>query len=448
MDLSQMRYHTVVTSAVVRRMGMVQSNTRNLTSCALIVPARKNHFHDGTITQWHRTTSNSSFSHEENHRLRPVQDRTSHNHVIVCHVGGSQRFHVRTFVAALLPVSQKKTKQFSSKAEASDGADDEKKEERKASFDVIAKRQKEEMQEMLPDGDELNQETKTKETADREKLALSSDATVIGTPQLGEAAKQQQKQLEDMAFFDENDEYKDHDFYFPRPQGLVLSSDDVVWECKDGRHAIYRSSDDGIIAIHCSLGWIVRHGPSDGIVEVNVGGKSFHTLRSTIVSSRVLSELYANAKLYQRHDTDMLFIDRDAATFHIILTYLRNRLEDLSHASHFMKTPSSLKKYMKSEHFVTLPKDNKILRDVYLEARFFGLNDFKDEICGNSLVVKFSSFLSGGNNPFDQLSDAIKNARRVAVSSSLLLGGHVSTGGQVPELLQPVLDNLTKIFPG
>jgi len=259
---------------------------------------------------------------------------------------------------------------------------------------------------------------------------------------------QQQQQLllqQELEYI--QDELQGRDFYFPKPQGLIVTQEDVIMESEDKSHTIFRCKEDNMIVIHCSLGWIVRHGPSDGVVTLDVGGTTFHTLRSTLVSSRVLAELYANSKLYQRHlEDDKLFIDRDAATFHLVLTYLRNRLEDLSHASTFLKTPSSLNNYLKKETFVDLPQDHKILREVYLESVFFGLDDFRDEICSKSLFIRLSSWFSGGKNPFDQLAQSVRAARRVAVSASLVAGGHISTGGEVPDVLKPVAETLSHVF--
>ena len=71
---------------------------------------------------------------------------------------------------------------------------------------------------------------------------------------------------------------------------------------------------------------IVRHGPGDGVIVLNVGGKEFLTLRSTVELNPVLRGYVHRAqanKEFVKGDS-AIFIDRDPSHFGLILQHLRN----------------------------------------------------------------------------------------------------------------------------
>lgn len=80
---------------------------------------------------------------------------------------------------------------------------------------------------------------------------------------------------------------------------------------------------------------IARHGPGDGVVKLNVGGKEFLTLRSTIQSNDVLADYVARAEANSEFNGGAVFIDRDHTHFGMILTFLRNKMEGIAYNSRF-----------------------------------------------------------------------------------------------------------------
>ena len=62
--------------------------------------------------------------------------------------------------------------------------------------------------------------------------------------------------------------------------------------------------------------------PSDGAIVVDVGGVRYKTTRSTLSSGSGYFE--ARLNFDGKEDAGELFVDRDGALFHHILTHLRN----------------------------------------------------------------------------------------------------------------------------
>lgn len=68
-----------------------------------------------------------------------------------------------------------------------------------------------------------------------------------------------------------------------------------------------------------SLGTIHRHGAGDATITLNVGGKEFHTLRSTVNANAVLSTLVVRAEQNKELTKGgAVFVDRDPAHFEIV----------------------------------------------------------------------------------------------------------------------------------
>jgi hypothetical protein len=171
---------------------------------------------------------------------------------------------------------------------------------------------------------------------------------------------------------------------------------------------------------------IVRHGPNDACITINVGGKEFYTLRSTIASNPVLADHVVSAEL--NHDllrNNTIFIDRDPEYFPILLKYLRNRVEYESMQSHVDK--ASLKKIVKS--FIDLPSDPKVLRELYVEAVYYHMKDLQSMLKDTSVLVHMASVISkttGANgNPFDWIIKFWSQLRAMLVATSVVGGGYI-----------------------
>ena len=165
---------------------------------------------------------------------------------------------------------------------------------------------------------------------------------------------------------------------------------------------------------------IVRHGSGDGVICLDVGGKRFHTLRSTIAANPVLKDIVARAEANGELTSagNAVFVDRDPEHFHTILTYLRNKSENLSYNK---KASLSMAK-----HYVQLPSDRSKLADLYVEATYFGIEPLQDALCNQSIFTWLASAFKGSDNPFHVVSDMLKNLRRGAIAAAGL--GSVSIG--------------------
>jgi BTB/POZ domain len=172
-----------------------------------------------------------------------------------------------------------------------------------------------------------------------------------------------------------------------------------------------------------SLGKIVRHGRGDACITLNVGGKEFYTLRSTIAMNSVLSDHVARAE--QNHEilrNGAVFIDRDPEHFPILLKYLRNRVEYETLRNYVDKT--SLKRIVKS--FIDLPSDPKVLRELYIEAVFYRMKDLQDTLKDTSVLVQMASVISKTTgNPFDWIIKFWAQLRNLLVGMSVVGGSYM-----------------------
>jgi BTB/POZ domain len=163
---------------------------------------------------------------------------------------------------------------------------------------------------------------------------------------------------------------------------------------------------------------VMRHGPRDGIITVNVGGKEFQTLQSTIQASPVMCEVISRAQANGEIVDKGIFVDRDATHFPLILTYLRNKTEGIAYNNKTMKetvmgvTRFKMKKLAKRPQYVRLPQDQGQLQDLYVESVHYGLTDLQSQLCHTSWMVTVASWFGGGGNPFQQANEALKTARR------------------------------------
>ena len=178
-----------------------------------------------------------------------------------------------------------------------------------------------------------------------------------------------------------------------------------------------------------------RRGPQDAMIKLNVGGKEFVTLRSTVESNVVLAEYYQR-HLQQQHATttastnnDVIFIDRDPTHFPLILTFLRNKAEGVAYNSKWKETlikhaQQASSKVCLSASLASKPKyvrlpanvanDVGVLQDLYVEAAYFQLAELMHQLCERSLVTMVLS--STGGNPFEYAQNMFTQARRITLA--------------------------------
>lgn len=145
---------------------------------------------------------------------------------------------------------------------------------------------------------------------------------------------------------------------------------------------------------------VERHGKGDSCVTLNVGGKEFVTLRSTVESNSVLALHVARAEANKEITKDgAVFIDRDPQHFGFILAYLRNRLEDLDASKLSAKTPYvSMGSSLTTLH---IPKDNKTIGELYTEATFYNIAPLKANLCSHSYLASLVGIVNkNASNPF------------------------------------------------
>jgi len=168
-----------------------------------------------------------------------------------------------------------------------------------------------------------------------------------------------------------------------------------------------------------SLGTINRHGRGDAIITLNVGGKEFTTLRSTVNSNSVLSTMVVHAeKNNGLMKNGAVFVDRDPAHFDIILKHLRNRSE--------IKPGDESKTNWKAFTLSNcLPEeiDKKMLRELYIEATYYKIPELQAALMEQKFLAKLF-WIFGGSNPIDATNQALKHLR-----TGLLMFTTVSVSG-------------------
>ena len=167
---------------------------------------------------------------------------------------------------------------------------------------------------------------------------------------------------------------------------------------------------------------VCRHGTGDAVILLNVGGKEFSTLRSTVASNQVLAEYVARAEANQEFicGSAAVFVDRDPTYFPLILNHLRNKVEGLSYSSSAKKRAiANHTKYNPMEYHVQLPKDLNALRDIYVEATHYRIPELEEASCKQNFMVTLLGAFGGGSNknPFDQANRLFQIARRGLVAA-------------------------------
>jgi BTB/POZ domain len=172
------------------------------------------------------------------------------------------------------------------------------------------------------------------------------------------------------------------------------------------------------------LGIISRRGPDDKLIILNVGGTEFPTLRSTVNSNSVLathvSQAEANKLLV---GSTAVFIDRNPKHFGTILQFLRNRVEfkgkDVTSTNLIGALMPAQEQFAKA-YFIDLPKDEKVARELFVEASYYNLTELQQALNSNSWMVGVASVVTGkSKNPFEAFNSVIGNAR----TALLTIGG-------------------------
>ena len=153
---------------------------------------------------------------------------------------------------------------------------------------------------------------------------------------------------------------------------------------------------------------IQRHGAGDKVVNLNVGGKSFITLRSTLAESPTLREYVERAEANLEFSKDgATFIDRDPTHFPIVLAHMRNKCEGLGLSLTLGAT--------RHKTTVSLPKDHATLGELLLEAKHYQLPELEKRICKRYFVTSLISQLGVGN-PFEAFARGATALRGVLLA--------------------------------
>jgi hypothetical protein len=160
---------------------------------------------------------------------------------------------------------------------------------------------------------------------------------------------------------------------------------------------------------------ISRHGTGDGVITLNVGGKNFLTLRSTISQNAVLSEYVSRAEANKELAQEAIFIDRDNKHFGIILSYLRNKADGLyMNNSLSSRLRSKVNNAPSAAETVFLPKDQQSLQELYYESMHYDIPELTSYICAKGFFVKYLQMF-GAKNPFQMAATALTIGRRIFV---------------------------------
>lgn len=168
---------------------------------------------------------------------------------------------------------------------------------------------------------------------------------------------------------------------------------------------------------------IVRHGEADGVITLNVGGKEFKTLRSTIQINSVLREHVVKAEANKELVAEAVFIDRSPDNFGLILAHLRNVADSISTTNSRKKVAVQrmLRTDPGQEVNIQIPIDKAKVRDLFIEARYFQIHELEAAICNSDFFTWLASLMggSGSANPFNVAAQSLQVVQR----SLLATGG-------------------------
>jgi hypothetical protein len=174
---------------------------------------------------------------------------------------------------------------------------------------------------------------------------------------------------------------------------------------------------------------LMRHGHGDAVIVLNVGGKEFSTLRSTVAANVVLTERVARAEGNHEftHGGKAIFIDRDPTHFPLILNHLPNKVEGLNYMEGHACSPSA-QFHRDQEYFVQLPKELTALRDLYVEASHYQEEGLQKQLKKKNAIITILGTFSNQTNPFDQATKVFQGIRRGLVAVGGL--GTLAVGSQ------------------
>lgn len=185
-----------------------------------------------------------------------------------------------------------------------------------------------------------------------------------------------------------------------------------------------------------SLGTIQRHGTGDAVITLNVGGKEFTTLRSTVNSNSVLADHVARAETNKElTKTGAVFIDRDPAHFDIILKHIRNRVEVLPTTSSSMNWMS-----FTQQNLLPAKADDTFLREMYIEATYYKIPELQQALTEKNFLAKLCRMAGITRNPFDAVRQFIEQLRRwlVIIPTLSVAGVTVAVQNDVDAFLKAI----------
>jgi len=185
------------------------------------------------------------------------------------------------------------------------------------------------------------------------------------------------------------------------------------------RLALFSTTSTEIATETTTIPTIIRHSQNDGVVTLNVGGKNFQTLRSTIQQNEVLREYVLRAESNNEiiSKDNAIFIDRDPKHFDMILSYLRNKADGIVRHKTFKSLPSSTSS-------ILLPKDSKTLTELYFESIHYRIPELTDRICSQQFLGRIFE-LFGSTNPVQQATALLARGKSIL----LAFGGLATTAG-------------------
>lgn len=200
------------------------------------------------------------------------------------------------------------------------------------------------------------------------------------------------------------------------------------------------------------LGDIVRHGKGDGVVTLDVGGKLFKTLRSTLQINPVLRDRVVKAEANNELTNGAIFIDRDPAQFGLILSHLRNVADSITMITGRKK--AAVHRLFSSggenEVNIQIPTDQAKMRELFVEARYFKIKELEKVLCSRDFFTWVASMVGGKGsaNPFHVATQSLQMVRRALVATG---GVGLVIGSQNESLIddiQSTLGNFSKAVTG
>mmetsp|Transcript_22202 Transcript_22202/g.46428 ORF Transcript_22202/g.46428 Transcript_22202/m.46428 type:complete len:305 (+) Transcript_22202:47-961(+) len=223
--------------------------------------------------------------------------------------------------------------------------------------------------------------------------------------------------------------------------------------------AIQRRSSSSNSTTPITTTTIKRHGPGDGVITLNVGGKKFQTLRSTIAQNEVLMDHVVRAESNREIVTGWnkaIFIDRDHQHFGTILAYLRNKADGIyrrpgdgarrrlmkfgdkisnnnnnsnnkcqtivkeAATKHLNEAKSTMPSA--SSYIPQLPKDPKTLTEIYFESLHYNIPELTNHLSSKTTLTRLLGIF-GSKNPLQLASTVMVTGRRMLVLFGTMLTG-------------------------